>query len=524
MNVMRAVDRHGVSMPEARNPIIVAAIVVISFVLRMYDIGANGFNRDELSTLQYAGENLGAMLRGTDLDVHPPFYYVILHFWMLAFGQGEVAVRTLSAVMGTAVTWLAYVVGRRLINTTAGLFAAVIIAFLPPHIYYSQLARMYELLMICVLLSAWAAAEFAIRPRFLTAAAYVFSATSMIYTQYTSVFFILALSAFFLAIKLRVSPRAAWVGHFAMWFLLHVAVLLLYSPWLSTAIRQTQGLQAGFWVARESMTRYMGGLFLIFSGTTRYPASYVLAVFLFLTSAVGVLAARRWWISCGSRRDGSAADGASGIGLSVFLAILPGFGLAAASQFLQPIFVPRAVIASSVAVYWLAGAGLSRLPEKLRIGIFGLCLLASAVMTMQYFSADRSDYREDVRLTFAAVVRLAQPKDVIFLVGWPVARDYFDVVARGQAGGKGVLPQVATLRQGELATAIAGWCPARPDRRLIMIVVESGPIPVHNTISKSDASALLDRAGLVQAGLLAGLDETAPVQVWSCRQKNVNPQ
>jgi uncharacterized membrane protein len=35
-------------------------------------------------------------------DGSPPLYYLILHFWMLVFGQGDFAVRSLSGVVSVA--------------------------------------------------------------------------------------------------------------------------------------------------------------------------------------------------------------------------------------------------------------------------------------------------------------------------------------------------------------------------------------------------------------------------------------
>src|SRR4051812_46724049 len=45
-------------------------------------------------------------------DGHPPLYYFLLHFWMRAFGDGDIAVRSLSGVFAIATLPLAWVAGK----------------------------------------------------------------------------------------------------------------------------------------------------------------------------------------------------------------------------------------------------------------------------------------------------------------------------------------------------------------------------------------------------------------------------
>src|SRR5204863_23253 len=46
-------------------------------------------------------------------DGHPPLYYWVLHAWMQAFGESDVAVRALSGVVSVATLPLAWIAGRR---------------------------------------------------------------------------------------------------------------------------------------------------------------------------------------------------------------------------------------------------------------------------------------------------------------------------------------------------------------------------------------------------------------------------
>ena len=78
---------------------------------------------------------------------NPPLYFSLLDGWMGAFGTSEAAVRSLSALIGTATIPLAYAIGRRLATQRVGLVLAALVAFNPLLVWFSQEARPYALLV-----------------------------------------------------------------------------------------------------------------------------------------------------------------------------------------------------------------------------------------------------------------------------------------------------------------------------------------------------------------------------------------
>ena len=67
---------------------------------------------------------------------------------MRVFGDSEAAVRSLSAVIGTATIVLAFEIGRRLATARVGLVLAALVAFNPLLVWFSQEARPYMLLVL----------------------------------------------------------------------------------------------------------------------------------------------------------------------------------------------------------------------------------------------------------------------------------------------------------------------------------------------------------------------------------------
>ena len=85
--------------------------------------------------------------RGATIRRRRPFvYYVVAWAWGSVFGLGEVGLRSLSALAGTATIPVAYGAGAVLVSRRAGLVAAALVAVNPFLVWYSQEARSYALL------------------------------------------------------------------------------------------------------------------------------------------------------------------------------------------------------------------------------------------------------------------------------------------------------------------------------------------------------------------------------------------
>ncbi|HID86513.1 MAG TPA: hypothetical protein EYP55_03935, partial [Anaerolineae bacterium] len=134
---------------------IVLALLILALALRFYRLDAQSLWYDEGTSVALAGRSLATITRHAAADIHPPFYYYLLHLWVIPFGTSEAAVRALSALAGTALVALTFLLGRRLFGTTAGLVAALLSALSPFQVYYSQETRMYILVALLGALSVY---------------------------------------------------------------------------------------------------------------------------------------------------------------------------------------------------------------------------------------------------------------------------------------------------------------------------------------------------------------------------------
>lgn len=79
-------------------------------------------------------------------DVHLPFYFYILHLWMNLFGDGDIALRSLSVLFGVLNVPIVYLLGKEIESEKAGIIAAFFVTVNSFLIYYSQEVRFYSLL------------------------------------------------------------------------------------------------------------------------------------------------------------------------------------------------------------------------------------------------------------------------------------------------------------------------------------------------------------------------------------------
>lgn len=138
-----------------RAPLVLALVCVAAAVLRFATLDGQSLWFDETVTAQLLHLDFGSMLSAAaDSESTPPLYYILAWLWTQVAGTGEVGLRSLSALLGTATIPVVWAIARRLGGDRAALIAAALIAANPLLIWFSQEARAYALLALLGALSA----------------------------------------------------------------------------------------------------------------------------------------------------------------------------------------------------------------------------------------------------------------------------------------------------------------------------------------------------------------------------------
>jgi uncharacterized membrane protein len=209
---------------DARGPWLAGALL-LALGLRLWGLGRQSLWLDEAFSVYVARADLASILRAK-LDLHPPFYLLLLHGWMAVAGQGEFAVRLLSLVFDVGTVGLIYVLGRRVFSPTMGLLAAFLLAVSPFHVYFAQEARSYALLCFLVLLSTILFLRALASNRWADWASFGAVSLLALYTHYYAVFVLFTQGVYLLA---------TWRTHSRVlrrWLAVAATLGVVYLPWL----------------------------------------------------------------------------------------------------------------------------------------------------------------------------------------------------------------------------------------------------------------------------------------------------
>ena len=197
---------------------------------------------DEALSVNIASLPLGDLTEALKHDGHPPLYYVLLHGWMNLFGDGNLAVRSMSAVISVATLPLAYLAGRRIGGPRLGLTTVFVVALSPYAFRFGSETRMYSLLMLLAFAGYLLATAALVRPKPLTLVGLAVVAAAGLWTQYWALWLIGTAGVMVLIVAWRAGRaddsqrrRAALLTAGAL-----IAGGLLFTPWLPTMLYQNE--------------------------------------------------------------------------------------------------------------------------------------------------------------------------------------------------------------------------------------------------------------------------------------------
>jgi mannosyltransferase len=199
-----------------RQALIVAGITLGGALLRFTTLDSQSFWEDEAATVHLMQKGFGPMLSavangGEDT---PPLYFVLAWVWTHLFGSGEVGLRSLSALLGTATIPVAYLIGKRLGGARVGYVVAALIAANPLLDWYSQEARSYALFTLLGALSFLFFLEAKDDPDRRNLAAWALSSSLALATHYFALFLVAPelLWLLLLAWRRQRATFATWVA------------------------------------------------------------------------------------------------------------------------------------------------------------------------------------------------------------------------------------------------------------------------------------------------------------------------
>ncbi len=226
--------------------LLLGALILAAF-FRLKGLAFQSMWLDEISTLWYCSPErsfsiiFDYCLNG---EVNPPFFYFLIWIWQKAFGTAEYTVRLLPAIAGILGVAAIYLLGRELFSPRSGIYAALLAALLPIHIYYSQEVRGYSLIFLLCTLSFLFMIRILKKHNVPDVAMYTVFTALMLYTHYYGLF-VYAAQLLFLAVYFLLYRKVVSLSSLKYMVFSILLVVFIYLPWLPT-IRKMAEVQ-NFW-------------------------------------------------------------------------------------------------------------------------------------------------------------------------------------------------------------------------------------------------------------------------------------
>jgi len=350
------------------------AVFLLALALRLYRADAQSLWYDEGTSAALAGRPLPDIARAAANDIHPPLYYLLLALWVRLFGDGVVALRALSACLGSLLVAGVIRLGGRLWGRPVGIAAGLLAAISPYLVWYSQEVRMYMLgaaLGVGLIGATVAVVDHSARrtpspdaslrstrsPRSERSrrrlwglwALWTLLALAALHTQYFVGASVVAAADAVVLLAVVGAWRAAGGIPWRLikpWTVAHAALAALFAPWLAVAWPALSDWPAlgppvsASFVLREGIATYALGMRAPPGALGWWPALALLGL--------GGLAARG--------RDGTRRAGAIGL---IYL-LIP-LGLMVLLSYIRPAWNPKFLIGGAPGFELLAGAGVAAL-------------------------------------------------------------------------------------------------------------------------------------------------------------------
>ncbi len=378
-----------------------------------------------------AGLSVPDLIAHTAGDIHPPGYYLLLHAWTRLAGSSEFAAAFLSLGFGMLLVALAYRLGARVFGRNTGLLAALLVAFSPYNLWYSQEVRMYTLGAALGVGALWFVVvliteRHSNRPAWPGLVAYALLAALGLWVLYYFAFLLVALNllvlAWWLAGRRALGAGFGWLGR---WLAAQGLVVLLYAPWIPVAWRQATAPPVPPWRSLTPVGRVIVESWSALSlGQAAEPArvwpALVLTALLFGLGLASVWLRRR-----GEQRPGgdvSITAAAFRLGDRAGAWMLAGFVLAPLAliwlaSFISPLYHVRYVFTYSTPFYVILAAGLAWLWQRWRPAMWAVlaALAAFSAVSVWTYHMDVHYAADDHRAATRFLEERWRPGDAILV-------------------------------------------------------------------------------------------------------------
>ncbi|MDY7561653.1 glycosyltransferase family 39 protein [Pseudomonas sp. 10B1] len=219
-------------------------ILMLALLARLYNLTSPTVWYDEAFSALISAYSPTLIWHYSGQDVHPPLYYLLLHGWIVAFGNGVFAIRAMSVLAGVVSVALAHWLVRLIATQRAAIWAGLLLALLPIAVRYSQEVRMYALMGVWLMGATIALVYWVQNPlRQRYSVIYVVLMTAAFYTHYFAALCVLSHWLY-----VSVGSKQGRLVLRLNWWVANAAIVVCFLPWITRLIGQLSHTAGVDWI------------------------------------------------------------------------------------------------------------------------------------------------------------------------------------------------------------------------------------------------------------------------------------
>jgi len=379
-------------------------IILLGVLLRFYQIGDGLLTFNEVAEVSIASHDVSRIVYAIKAMVHaPPLYHFLLHFWMY-LGDSEFMVRMFSLITGTLAIPAIYALAKELYNNKVGLLSAFLMAVMPIHVHFSQIARHYSLLTLLTLISIYCFVRILKdQNNTMMWAGYVFFTFLCMYTHYYAFVIIIASNIIVLIIEKK-------LGFYTKWLTSQIILAISYIPWMSIMFYVESMRNRSFSNSvspnpqlieiPKTFEYFSVGILHTFNSWAFDPIILIMAVVLYASLFV---------LGLKALRDDPGKQSImvlAFLAIPILIAFLFGFKIKA--------YAPRYLLHTAFAFYIIIALALSKIKDKRIFVVSIVCIFLISAGTIYANSQYLNNLpKNDIPDIFEFIIENSEPTDII---------------------------------------------------------------------------------------------------------------